>query len=96
MPRDHHFLLNGKRWLWRFTRLRGAAVGWTFMKDPKNQQVRERVLIDERLRGRARLETIIHESLHALNPTHSEEHVTQQAADIARILWFLGYRPTEE
>lgn len=66
------------------------------MKDPKNRKVRERVLIDDRLRGRARLETIIHEALHALNPTHSEEHVTQQASDIAKILWFLGYRPNTE
>ena len=62
------------------------------MKDPKNQNVKERILIDERLRGRARLETIVHEALHALNPTHSEEHVTQQAFDIAKILWSLGYR----
>jgi hypothetical protein len=95
MPSDHHFLINGCRWLWRYTRLRGNAVGWTFITDPKNQTINERVLIDSRLKGRARLETEIHEFLHAANPTHSEEHVSQQGADLARILWCLGYRIKE-
>lgn len=96
MPRDHHFLIGGVRWLWRYTRLRGNAAGWTFMRDPKNPDIHERVLIDSRLKGRARLETEIHEFLHAANPTHSEEHVTQQGRDLARILWCLGYRQEKE
>lgn len=96
MPSDHHFSINGCRWLWRYTRLRGTAAGWTFMRDPKNQTIRERVLIDSKLKGRVRLETEIHEFLHAANPTQSEEHVTRQGADLARILWCLGYRLTEE
>jgi hypothetical protein len=66
------------------------------MKDPKNPNVREKVLIDERLKGRARLNTEIHEFLHAANPTQSEEHVTQQGDDLARILWSLGYRLKED
>lgn len=66
------------------------------MRDPKNQSLVERVLIDSRLKGRARLETEIHEFLHAANPTHSEEHVTQQGKDLARILWCLGYRLRED
>lgn len=98
MPSDHHFLLAGKRWLLRFTRLRGSAIGWTFLKDPKNQNVNERILIDERAytKGRAGLELLIHELLHALNPTQSEEHVSQQGADIARVLWALGWRRKED
>lgn len=95
MPRNHTFLIGGVRWLWRYARLRGGAAGWTFVKDPKNQTVRERVIIEERLRGRARLDVEIHEFLHAANPTQSEEHVTQQATDLARILWALGYRIKE-
>jgi hypothetical protein len=95
MPTDHHFLINGCRWLWRYTRLRGNANGWTFYKHPSNQTVNERVLVDSRLKGRSRLETEIHEFLHASNPTHSEEHVTQQGRDLARILWCLGYRLKE-
>ena len=95
MARDHKFLIGGKRWLWRYTRLRGEAVGWTFVNDVKNQSVKERVLIDTRLRKRAKLDTEIHEYLHASNPTAGEEHVTQQATDLARILWSLGYRQGE-
>ena len=95
MPRNHHFLINGVRWLWRYTSLKGSAIGWTFMPDPKNQFVTKKVLIDERLKGRARLNTEIHEFLHASNPTHSEEPVTQQGDDLTRILWALGYRLME-
>lgn len=66
------------------------------MPDPKNQNVTKKILIDERLKGRVRLNTEIHEFLHASNPTHSEEHVTQQGDDLTRILWSLGYRLKED
>lgn len=84
MPRDHHFLIGSVRFLWRYTKLRGSASGWTYHG--------EKILIDERLKGRQRLETEIHEWLHAANPTLSEEAVTNQAKDLSRILWKLGYR----
>lgn len=93
---DHHFKINGKRWLWRYSPLKGMALGWTFMKDPKNPNVSEKVLIDSKLKGRQRLNTEIHEFLHAANPTQSEEHVSQQGDDLTRILWTLGYRLKEE
>lgn len=96
MASDHHFLVNGVRWLWRYTKLKGQAQGWTFMPDPKNLTVKKKVLIDERLTGRQRLNTEIHEFLHAANPTQSEEHVSQQGDDLTRILWALGYRLREE
>lgn len=90
---DHHFTLAGVRWLLRFTRLRGRAAGWAYLPDPKKPKAqRNRILIDERLKGRARLETIIHECLHATFPTASEEHVTQTANEIARVLHALNYR----
>lgn len=84
MPRDHHFLIGGVKWLWRYTRLRGRAAGWTYHG--------EKILIDDRLKKRARLETECHEFLHAANPQLSEEAVTQQAKDLSKILWSLGYR----
>jgi hypothetical protein len=65
------------------------------MPDPKNLYVKKKVLVDTRLQGRARLNTEIHEFLHAANPTQSEEHVTQQGDDLTRILWALGYRLKE-
>jgi hypothetical protein len=95
MTSIHHFLINGVRWPWRYTRLRGKAQGWTFMPDPKNPSVKRKILIDDRLSGRARLNTEIHEYLHAANPTQSEEHVSQQGDDLTRILWALGYRRKE-
>lgn len=90
--RDHHFLLSGRRWLWRYSPLKGIADGWTVFSDRK-------VLIDSKLKGRARLETECHEALHAiLGPTIvSEECVTATAADLTRVLWSLGYRlPTND
>lgn len=54
------------------------------------------MLIDSRLKGRARLETEVHEAIHCAFPQMSEESVTMAGADIARILWSLGYRIKEE
>jgi hypothetical protein len=92
MSDDHHFTLSGLRWLLRFTRLRGGADGWAYLPDPKRPCSQRKILIDARLRGRRRLEVIVHECLHALNPTASEEHITESANDLTRVLWALGYR----
>jgi hypothetical protein len=89
MSEDHHVTIDGKRWLLRFTRLKGGAAGWTYFDNAK----RPRILIDEKLKGGTRLETIVHELLHAsLGPTISEESVTEAARVIRRTLWTLGYR----
>ena len=89
MAEDHHVTIDGKRWLLRFTRLKGGAAGWTYFGNAK----RPRILIDEKLKGGTRLETIVHELLHAsLGPTISEESVTEAARVIRRTLWSLGYR----
>jgi hypothetical protein len=89
MAEDHHVTIDGKRWLLRFTRLKGGAAGWTYFDNAK----RPRILIDEKLKGGTRLETIVHELLHAsLGPTISEESVTEAAKVIRRTLWALGYR----
>jgi hypothetical protein len=97
MPSDHHFTIAGLKWLWRYTRLRGGANGWTYLPDHKSplKSIRK-ILIDERLTGRLRLEVEIHEAMHALFPQTSEESVTDAAKDVARILWALGYRIDEE
>jgi Zn-dependent peptidase ImmA (M78 family) len=93
MPDDHVFTLNGdERWLLRFTNLKGAAYGYTFSQKAKNP----RIILDARMRGRKKLEVLVHELLHALNPTQSEEHVEQQGKDIAKVLWALGYREVQD
>lgn len=96
MPRNHYFLINGVRWLWRYARLRGSADGWTYVRTPKTPHVTQKIIIDERAAGRRRLDLEIHEFLHAANPTMDEEHVDQQGKDLSRILWSLGYRLREE
>ena len=91
MPEDHDVTIYGKRWLLRFTPLKGDAAGWTFFDNAK----RPRILIDERLRGGTRLETILHELAHAvLGPTISEESITELARVQRRVLTALGYKET--
>ena len=93
MAEDHHVTIDGKRWLLRFTRLKGGAAGWTYFDNAK----RPRILIDEKLKGGTRLETIVHELLHASRgPTIREESVTEAARVIRRTLWSLGYREVSD
>ena len=93
MSEDHNVTIDGKKWLLRFTKLTGNAAGWTYFDNAK----RPRILIDEKLRGGTRLETIVHELLHAsLGPTISEESVTEAARVIRRTLWTLGYREVSD
>lgn len=60
--------------------------------DERNKQIR----IAEDLTGEVKMETVIHELLHAGDWGRSEEYVEQHAKDIARVLWRLGYREIEE
>lgn len=46
--------------------------------------------------GLERLDTEIHEALHALQAFATEEHTADVASTLAGILWGLGYRLTEE
>ena len=89
MAEDHHITIDGRRWLLRFTRLRGDAMGWTFFDNATSP----RILIDERLKGSQRLETILHEIAHAvLGPTVSEEAVTELARVQRRVLTMLNVK----
>lgn len=89
MAEDHHITIDGRRWLLRFTRLRGEAMGWTFFDNATSP----RILIDERLRGSQRLETILHEIGHAvLGPTVSEEAITELARVQRRVLTMLNVK----
>jgi len=86
---DHHIKIDGRRWLLRFTRLRGEAMGWTFFDNATSP----RILIDERLKGSQRLETILHEIGHAvLGPTVSEEAITELARVQRRVLTMLNVK----
>lgn len=93
MSEDHSVKIDGKRWLLRFTRLKGGAVGWTYFDNAK----RPRILIDEKLRGGERLETILHEIAHAvLGPTISEESITELAKVQRRVLTMLNFKEVKD
>ena len=93
MSEDHNVKIDGKRWLLRFTRLKGDAAGWTFFDNAK----RPRILIDEKLKGGERLETILHELAHAvLGPTISEESITELARVQRRVLTMLNYKEVKD
>jgi hypothetical protein len=83
---DHHITIDGKKWLLRFVPLKGGAAGWTFF----DNSAKPRILIDSRERGWSRVETILHELLHAsLGPSISEEAVTEAARVQRRVLAML-------
>lgn len=93
MSEDHNVKIDGKRWLLRFTRLKGDAAGWTFFDNAK----RPRILIDEKLKGGERLETILHEIAHAvLGPTISEESITELAKVQRRVLTMLNFKEVKD
>ncbi len=86
--RDHNYTIRGKKLLWRYTRLKGKAIGWAYHDN--------KILIDDRLVGKKKLDTEIHEFLHAAYPDLNEEAVCETATDLAKILWMLGYRLNED
>lgn len=89
MPEDHHITIDGRRWLLRFTRLRGDAMGWTFFDNAASP----RILIDDRLKGSQRIETVLHEIAHAvLGPSISEESITELARVQRRVLAMLNVK----
>lgn len=63
--------------------------------DPPGIEPRK-IKIRKSLKGRERLDTIIHELLHAAQWDLSEDAVEETATDIANALWQLGYRGPED
>lgn len=51
--------------------------------------------IDARLKGKKRLEILIHEALHLLNPDMEEDDVILQSQKICLTLWKLNYRQVD-
>lgn len=57
---------------------------------------RKTIKVRASLKGELRLDTLIHEMLHAADWSKDEEWVNETATDIARNLWRLGYRNVNE
>lgn len=77
----------GKRWQLLYRRL---PHGGGLCDQPT--QPNKAITVDSRLTGENRLRIEIHEMLHAANWHLDEEWVDDASADMARILWKLGYR----
>ena len=54
------------------------------------------VEIDERLKGKKKMEIIIHEVMHLLNPEDSEEEVVRKSVILTNTLWHEKYRMIED
>jgi hypothetical protein len=86
--------LGGKKWKIRFVLSKEIPSDrWADCSHPsdKNREIRVR----RTLRGEERLETILHEALHALYPDESESVIDSQGKDLANLMWRCGYRHTD-
>jgi len=85
--------IGGKRWNLEFVRIR-PRTGEEFadngnIDSPDTRQ--KKIRINRTLRGEKRLDTIIHEILHAADWNKDESWIEEISTDIARILTKLGY-----
>lgn len=83
------FTIAGRRWRWRYLRMR-TLFG---LCDYGSRTVT--IDATRSHAGLLRLDTEIHEALHALQAFATEEHTAETASTLAGILWDLGYRLTD-
>jgi hypothetical protein len=84
----------GVRYRFRFVRSSEIPYDrWADCSDPTDPK--REIRVRQVLRGRARLETVIHEALHAQTWSRSEEDVRRSARELAALLWRLGYREVQ-
>jgi hypothetical protein len=96
MADDRRITVRGRRYLLRFVAVREmqnkGALGECDPPDRPGKEIR----ILKRLRGQERLDTIIHELLHAGHWDLKEDAVNELASDIARVQTQLGYSDVGE
>jgi predicted RecB family endonuclease len=88
--REYRVHLAGKAWRWVYKSLKRRRLAGLCNYTDRT------VTICTSVRGVERLDTELHEALHALQSFASEEHTAEVATALAQILWQLGYRLTEE
>lgn len=81
------FTFNGRRYTFRITKSR-LVDGSCSPPDGRSKEI----VVRGALRGEHRLDSLIHEMLHASCWDLAEETVERTATEIARALWRLGYR----
>lgn len=88
LGRAYRFSIAGKLWRWKYRPMRNNYGICDYTS--------RTITIDTPQAGQTRLDTEIHEALHALQCFANEEHVLECAGTLAEILWKIGYRLTEE
>lgn len=53
------------------------------------------IYIDPRLKGRKKMEILIHEALHILFPKMTEKAVIENSVELTKMLWAEGYRQAD-
>jgi hypothetical protein len=53
------------------------------------------IAIDKRIKGLTKIDVSVHELLHITLPKLTEEEVTKAASEIAKVLWDMGFRFTD-
>ena len=81
------FRIAGRVWRWRYRPMRTT---WGLCDYSSRT-----ITVDPRHAGRERLDTELHEALHALQAFATEDHTAEVASTLAAILYGLGYRLTE-
>lgn len=82
------FIVNGSQWRWVYRSLRRIKPTTLGLCDWDAKTV----TVCTSCEGIDRLDTELHEALHAMQGFASEEHTEQVATTLAQILWKLGYR----
>lgn len=85
------------RYVCRFPAGTGKVFGLTVWKRNSGSPHLGGVIYVERgLAGKVRLDTEIHEALHACLPDYDEEAITGIASELTEFLWTTGYRLQDE
>jgi len=84
------FKLLDKMWNFRYSRLRDSNENDGYCDPPKTPN--KEIVVASQLRGKRRLEIILHECWHACDWSKDEEFIEESAHDMANVLWRLGYR----
>ena len=84
--------IGGKYWKLIFSKLRGDYLGKCDAPDTNDKKIR----ISKNLEEVEELDVLIHELLHAADWYKDEEWVERTASEIAKVLWKLGWRKSDQ
>lgn len=93
-PNDFKIRLGGKVWRVRFVLSKEIpADRWADCSHPDEQD--RGIRIRNSIKGKDRLETILHEALHGIYPDEDEKTISRSGRELAQLLWRCGYRRIE-